>query len=191
MSYESVEAQNSRPRLSGRSMRSVLLVLSLAVAAALSGCAPSAPPESVEQPFADFELSDQLGRDFRSGDLLGRVWVASFMATGCEQPCATTTAAMLRLQNELFNHPRAEGFRLVSFSVDPVSDTQDALERYSREQAYAYQERWRFATLGGEVLAAVSASLGFEPFRGRLQRPPLRGPNRDQPALPQSRRRSL
>ncbi|MEM1179090.1 MAG: FG-GAP-like repeat-containing protein [Acidobacteriota bacterium] len=124
------------------------------------GCAPKEPGDGGA--FAAFELTDQLGRDFSNADLAGRVWVAQFFATGCEQPCSDVTATMSRLQNELFNHPKTEGFRLVSFSVDPVSDTVSALATFAQERAHAYEDRWHFATLSGEPLAAVAASVGLE-----------------------------
>ena len=41
------------------------------------------------------------GSTVRKADLLGKVWVASFVFTRCTGPCPQVTATMARLQSDL------------------------------------------------------------------------------------------
>lgn len=149
------------------------LFLTLAVALALLGCGTGGEDEAptttasgapaVGATLADFALTDQRGEPFGMAELQGRVWVASFFATGCETPCRGVTAGLLRVQNTLFNHPRAEEIRLVSVAIDPVSDTVSAVAAYAQNTAKAYDDRWRFLAGGGDpAVASLAESLGLE-----------------------------
>src|SRR4051794_11464825 len=67
-----------------------------------------------------FELTDQLGRKVRTGDLAGSAWVANFVFTRCPSVCPLLTAKFHALQKQLADLPRV---RFVSISVDPEYDT--------------------------------------------------------------------
>jgi protein SCO1/2 len=90
-----------------------------------------------------FALTDERGRPFGSGDLAGRVWVASFIFTSCPSICPKLMAELAKIQAEL----RAADLpvRIVSFSVDPVSDTPEKLAAYGRRFG-ADPSRWTFLT---------------------------------------------
>src|ERR1700722_8203749 len=86
-------------------------------------CAPDTAPmrESVDlDSVGDFALTERDGSTVRKADLLGKVWVASFVFTRCTGPCPQVTATMARLQDAFRDEPDV---RLVTFTVDPENDT--------------------------------------------------------------------
>lgn len=73
--------------------------------------------------------------------LRGRPWVADFVFTSCGGPCPLLSANMARLQRRL----PAE-VRLVSFTVDPETDTAEVLASYAARFG-AVPGRWLFVRL--------------------------------------------
>jgi cytochrome oxidase Cu insertion factor (SCO1/SenC/PrrC family) len=124
----------------------------LLAALGLAGCngRPSAPPpeplEFAPFPLSDFRLTERSGSQVSKADLLGKVWIASFVFTRCTGPCPQVSAAMTRLQHDLADEPDV---RLVTFTVDPGRDDRAELRRYA-EHFHADPERWLFLT-GGEA----------------------------------------
>ncbi len=90
-----------------------------------------------------FQLTDQDGRPFGSGDLAGRVWIASFIFTRCETVCPRITAQMARIQARTRNLEPT--LHLVSLSVDPEHDTPSRLAAYARAH-HASPRMWTFVT---------------------------------------------
>jgi protein SCO1/2/putative membrane protein len=133
--------------------------LSAAVALALLGAAGRADAPAFDSlrvddfgPVRPFTLTDQLGRTVRKDDLRGKVWVAQFFFTCCDQGCPVTTAAMADLYKRLEG---VEGVALVSFSVYPEHDTPSLLRQYA-EGWGADPGRWLFLT--GEEGAVFKVS---------------------------------
>jgi protein SCO1/2 len=90
----------------------------------------------------DFALTERNGQTIHKSDLLGKVWVASFVFTRCTGPCPQVTTTMARLQNDL---PAGDDVRLVTFTVDPEHDRADVLNRYA-DNWRADPKRWLFLT---------------------------------------------
>lgn len=88
-----------------------------------------------------FTLTERSGRRVSLDDLRGLVWVADFIYTECTDTCPAQSLRMAALQREFAD---AADLRLVSFSVDPVHDTPEALRRYAAR--YRADERWLFLT---------------------------------------------
>jgi cytochrome oxidase Cu insertion factor (SCO1/SenC/PrrC family) len=90
-------------------------------------------------PLKDFELTDQEGRPFRSADMKGKVWVASFFFSTCPKSCGRLNANIryLTQQEEL------QDVTWVSITVDPQTDTQQVLAEYAKTLR-ADTTRWRF-----------------------------------------------
>jgi protein SCO1/2 len=101
------------------------------------------PPPPVLGTVPTFELTNQDGRPFGSGDLAGRVWVASFIFTRCPTVCPAVTRQMARVQARTRNLDPA--LHLVSFSVDPGYDTPAVLAAYARSNR-ASPRMWTFLT---------------------------------------------
>lgn len=91
---------------------------------------------------ADFRLIDSDGAPVARADLLGQVWVANFIFTSCPSFCPRLSGQMALVQRRLDS---VDGIRLVSFSVDPVTDTPQVLREYG-ERWGAVPGRWLFVT---------------------------------------------
>ena len=95
-------------------------------------------------------LTDQTGKPFNTSQLHGHPWVADFIFTSCGSVCPTMTAKMVELQK---NTPA--DIHLVSFTVDPATDTPAVLKTYG-ESFHADFGRWHFLT-GSNVDMANAA----------------------------------
>ena len=87
-----------------------------------------------------FTLTDQNGATFSSDSLRGKTYVASFMFTSCNGICPRMNGVMARLQREL-----PPDVQLVSFTVDPDTDTPAKLKEYAGNLG-ADPNRWHFLT---------------------------------------------
>jgi protein SCO1 len=97
---------------------------------ALAGCTASAGLPSYGV-VPDFALTDQTNHPFLSADTLhGKVWIADFIFTNCSGPCPRMSAQMRQVDNAL--RPHIQDLRLVSFTVDPLRDTPEILEKYAQ-----------------------------------------------------------
>jgi cytochrome oxidase Cu insertion factor (SCO1/SenC/PrrC family) len=104
---------------------------------------PANPEPEIDDPVGDFSLTERSGKIVNRDDLLGKVWVASFVFTRCTGPCPQVTATMTRLQAQLASH--GDAVRLVTFTVDPEHDDPGELRTYA-EHFGADPQRWLFLT---------------------------------------------
>jgi protein SCO1/2 len=88
-----------------------------------------------------FQLTNQDGRPFGSGDLANKIWIADFIFTSCPGPCPMISSRMSELQKPLANSDA----HLVSFTVDPDKDTPQVLHNYA-DRLNAQSGRWDFLT---------------------------------------------
>jgi protein SCO1/2 len=88
-----------------------------------------------------FELVNQNGHAFGSAQLTGKIWIADFIFTSCPGPCPLISTRMSELQKPLEN----TNVHLVSFTVDPDTDTPEVLRGYA-EKLHAEPKRWDFLT---------------------------------------------
>lgn len=79
-----------------------------------------------------FQLIDQLGNDFSSDELKGKVWLANFIYTRCVDECPRMTGALANVA-DILERDRllGERVRIVSISVDPEYDTAERLDEYA------------------------------------------------------------
>lgn len=89
----------------------------------------------------DFQLTNQDGQPFGSSQLHGKVWIADFIFTTCRGPCPLISARMSGLQAPLAK----TDVHLVSFTVDPTTDTPAVLRNYA-DGLNAEPGRWDFLT---------------------------------------------
>ena len=90
----------------------------------------------------DFKLVDASGRAFARERLRGKVWVADFIYTRCEDTCPLQTSEMRRLQRAFSG---SEDFRQISITTDPEHDKRALLAAYARKFG-ADRKRWFFLT---------------------------------------------
>jgi protein SCO1/2 len=110
---------------------------------ALFGAACSAPaPLSVMSQLSPFQLTAQTGQPFDSKSLEGHVWVADFIYTTCPGPCPLMSHHMSEVQSQTADTPDV---KIVSFTVDPATDTPPVLAEYSKHYK-ADASRWYFLT---------------------------------------------
>ncbi len=103
-----------------------------------------------------FALTDRGGREVRSADLLGKVWIANFIYTHCTDTCPVQSAEMKGLQDKF---AREQDLRLVSITVDPKRDSPPVLAAYAARFG-ADPARWFFLTGKAEDISRI-AQEGF------------------------------
>jgi len=123
--------------------RGAALACSLVTATILAaGCRPDGELPIYGQVPA-FQLRDQRDLPIRRERLAGKVWIASFMFTSCPDICPLLTTKMAALRSELVD--QRDHVRMVSFSVDPVTDTPQVLRAYAKKHG-ADHDDWLFVT---------------------------------------------
>lgn len=100
------------------------------------------PPLPVLGTLPAFALRDQTDAPYGLRSLQGRVWVADFIFTSCTLSCPRLTAFMGQVQDRVAGE--GDDVQLVSFSVDPATDTPAVLATYAR--AHHAGPRWHFLT---------------------------------------------
>ncbi len=110
---------------------------------------PPAPPGSPLQNLElgqvpPFSLTDPEGLAFGSEELRGTPYVANFFFTSCPSICPLLMNAMSSLQ-ERYGAQGIAGVRLVSFTVDPATDTPERLKEYASAQGVDAR-RWTLLT---------------------------------------------
>jgi protein SCO1/2 len=88
-----------------------------------------------------FQLTNQNGQPFGSEQLKGKIWIADFIFTTCPGPCPLISSRMSDLQRPLEN----SDVHLVTFTVDPETDTPEVLRDYAA-RLHATPNRWDFLT---------------------------------------------
>lgn len=114
---------------------------------------------------ADFQLIERSGNAVSLSALQGRIWVADFIFTSCQAECPLMNVEMQKIQRHFAEESRLQ---LVSFSVDPETDTPERLREYAVSLAKP-AESWWFVT--GErsdlySLANDSFKLGVQDLSG-------------------------
>ncbi len=90
----------------------------------------------------EFSLTAEDNTVFTTKDMRGHVTIADFIFTSCAGPCPLMSAQMQQLQHSTSEHPDV---KLVSFSVDPETDTPEVLREYG-ERYGAIKGKWTFLT---------------------------------------------
>lgn len=78
-----------------------------------------------------FNFTDELGNSFGTGNLKGRVYVANFMFTSCQTMCPVLMKQVQTVQHRL--RGVLDRAAIVSFTVDPETDTSEVLYSKARE----------------------------------------------------------
>ena len=138
-------------------------VLALIGSLAIAGCQQESVQEdsnqgavaSLERPAPVINGIDQNGNAFRSTQLHGSYWLASFMFTTCQTVCP----ALNTIQSELAATYGPRGLRFVSISTDPDNDTPAALSAYA-ERYKAKTGTWWMLNMPIDTVISV-ATRGF------------------------------
>jgi cytochrome oxidase Cu insertion factor (SCO1/SenC/PrrC family) len=159
-------------------MDRLLAFVAIALLSIVSGCnsrpatsEPSdagiehAPPEAQPvkhegPPLTEFALTASDGEEFRSTELEGKVWVASFFFSRCASNCRALNMQVAELQREYGDR----GLEIVSISCDPQYDTPEVLAQYA-EAFNAKPDRWRFLTGEMQYVERVGHDMFELPIR--------------------------
>ncbi len=90
----------------------------------------------------EFSLIERRGHQISLSDLKGKIWVANFIYTNCQDTCPVQSAQMKLIQDEF---AKEKTLRLVSITVDPDRDTPKVLTEYAKRFG-ASPDRWLFLT---------------------------------------------
>lgn len=103
-----------------------------------------------------FQLTNQNGEPFGSEQLRGKVWVADFIFTSCRTVCPVISGRLAEAQKPLAK----SDVHLVSFTVDPETDTPEVLREYAT-RLHAQPGRWNFLTGPQDMLYELTQK-GFK-----------------------------
>jgi protein SCO1/2 len=119
-----------------------LLLVLLALYRTTGGGPPARPHLPRMSVIPPFTLTERSGRIIKNTDLDGKVWVADFVYTTCPGPCPLVTAEMAKIQQAEAGDPHVQ---LVTFTVDPQTDTPAVLAAYA-DKFHADPDKWWFLT---------------------------------------------
>jgi protein SCO1 len=102
------------------------------------------PPSVADSPryLIDFALTDRTGRTVTRAELTNQFLVVNFVFTSCSVSCLQVNRHMTQIQELV---ARQNDVRLVSFTVDPRTDTPSVLAKFAR-QFGADTNRWLLLT---------------------------------------------
>ena len=136
-----------------RPARAHRLLLPIAAVLAVSGGCHlfSSPPPVVSEAPAFVLIADD-GKPIDSASLRGRPWLASFLYTSCPGPCPRLVEKLQGVRKAI----PPERLKLVSFSVDPETDTPEILRKYKAAHGIDAKDDWTFVTgPSADVLAII------------------------------------
>lgn len=116
--------------------------------------------EPIGPPLTEFELTKSDGEPFRTSDMKGKVWVATYFFTTCPGNC-------IRLNQNikyLHNLPDLKDVTWVSITCDPDNDSLAALADYA-ERWEADGERWWFTRADLDYTKRVAAGMNLQLYR--------------------------
>lgn len=110
----------------------------------LTACSSNEIPNAKSWEIEEFSFVDQEEKSFSKEDLRGKVWVADFIFTSCDDVCLPMTFNMSKLQ-KMLKDEGIQDVELVSFSVDPEVDQPDVLKTFG-DRFDADYTNWHFLT---------------------------------------------
>jgi protein SCO1/2 len=106
---------------------------------------------------ADFALLDQDGETVTAADVAGKVYVASFFFTACQQLCPRLQSNLAKVQAAFHDDGRV---LILSHTVAPERDDTAALQRYARAN-HVIRGKWHLLTGSGRVIAQLARASYF------------------------------
>jgi cytochrome oxidase Cu insertion factor (SCO1/SenC/PrrC family) len=97
------------------------------------------PAGVIGPPLKEFQLTERSGKPFRSREMRGHVWVATYFFTSCPGQCLRLNANIQVLNAD----QTLKDVTWVSISCDPDTDTLEALRTYA-DRFQADPQRWLF-----------------------------------------------
>lgn len=136
-------------------MKKIYLSAIIGLTVLLAACGDSAIEE--------FAHTDQRGEELSLGDLKGSPWLATFVFTNCTTVCPPMTFNMVGIQQEL-QAQGIEDYKIVAFSVDPVTDKPEVLADYLDKFNVPDPAKWHLLTGYSQDAIAAYAKDNFKAF---------------------------
>lgn len=114
-------------------------------------------------------FTNQRNQPVSLGDLRGKVWVASFIFTSCSIECAYLVRRLKIMQDKLASR---DDVVLVSFSLDPKTDTPERLMGFARRHGED-NDKWHFLTGDEAKLNRIIKNTFYLPITDEAQRKKL------------------
>jgi protein SCO1/2 len=105
-------------------------------------------------PLEEFELTTSDGQPFRSQDMKGKVWIASFFFSTCPGTCKQHNAN-IKYMSSLDEIADADW---ISITVDPATDTLPVLAEYAKTMN-ADPERWIFCRGDFDYVKRIASDI--------------------------------
>lgn len=105
----------------------------------------------------NFSLLDQDSNMFTDKQLKGKVYVAEYFFTTCKTICPKMNGQMCRVQEAMLGE---KDFAIVSFTVDPETDTPAQLKKYALMHK-ADPKKWHFLTGSKDQLYKLARKSFF------------------------------
>jgi len=106
---------------------------------------------------ADFALIDQDGTTVTAADVAGRIYVASFFYSECQQLCPRLQTNLAKVQAAFRDD---DGVLILSHTVAPEHDNGEVLRRYARANGVIH-EKWRLLTGSAAEIASLERESYF------------------------------
>src|SRR5438477_13049355 len=100
----------------------------------------------------DFSFTDQNGKTITEKNIDGKVYVVEYFFTTCKGICPKMNANMKQIANEFSGEPN---FRILSYTVDPQTDTVARMKHYA-DSLGADSGEWWFLTGRKDSLYALA-----------------------------------
>lgn len=105
----------------------------------------------------NFSFLNQTGEIISQKEVEGKVYVAEYFFTTCKSICPVMNKEMMRVYNVYGTN---DAFRILSFSVDPETDTVAQMKRYADEHG-APKNNWHFLTGNKDSLYRLARTSFF------------------------------
>lgn len=120
----------------------------------------------------DFSFINQNNENVSLEDLNGEWWIADFIFTNCVTVCLPMTYNMSILQQQLAENNL--DVQLISFSVDPETDTPEVLKEYAESydvdfSNWSFLTGYNFDTIKELSVQSFAAGLQQEPDSDQIQ----------------------
>lgn len=124
----------------------------------------SASGDTLFHTIGDFQLLNQEGRVITQKDLDGRIYVANFFFATCTSVCPKMNENVRRIQEKFKG---LDEVKIVSYTVDPETDTVQALKAYA-EKMGADNNQWWFLTGPKDSIYALARESYLVPGAQRI-----------------------
>jgi protein SCO1/2 len=104
-----------------------------------------------------FRLKDEQNKDITDKVIEGKVWVAEYFFATCKSICPIMNQQMQRVQERF---KKEKKFKILSFTVDPETDTPEQLLAYAKKHGYS-PGQWHFITGSKDSLYRLARTSFF------------------------------